>query len=150
VTRTRIAALFVLALAACREEPAPPAAAPTAAPTAAAPAAAQPPKTVMPPDAPREPVGEVTKSPEGGQSVRIGGVTIDVAPDLPERPHPEGGFSLETSNGIAMSLRGWPILLRDGHVYVGGKDFGEAPEQSRIVLSKDGVRVAGELRGPLP
>jgi hypothetical protein len=82
--------------------------------------------------------------------MEIGGVVIVTTADLPARPDVEGSFSVATGNELTLKLRGWPITLRDGKVYVDFKDFGPAPQGSEIQLSPAGVKVGGELRGPLP
>lgn len=119
-------------------------------PEAAAPGALvtpTPSAPVMP--TPSVPVGEYKVSTEGAQSITIGGVVIETAADLPQR-EASASTSVMGNNQVAVTLRGWQVVVHDGRVLVGGQDFGLAPSGSHVRLSKDGVRVGEELRGPLP
>jgi len=99
--------------------------------------------------APSVPVGEYKVSNEGAQSITVGGIVIETSADLPERA-PSAVASITGNNQVVVVLRGWQIIVHEGRVLVGGHDFGPAPTGSRVQLSKDGVRVGEELRGPLP
>jgi hypothetical protein len=141
MTLVRTSALLLsIACAACGGED----------PSAPAGASAKPASAGTGPQPPGEAVGRYEPGASGGQALAIGGVTIRLASDVPDRPTGEGGFTMQVQNGIGAALRGWPIVLRDGHVFVGGQDFGAAPEGSKIEIANDGVRVDGELRGELP
>jgi hypothetical protein len=101
------------------------------------------------PEAPPKPVGTFETSADGGTRTTINGLDIEVAADVPQRPK-DAPAVVNGDNQVVITLRGWPIVARDGRLYVGGKDFGAAPAGSRVRVAKDGVYVDGELRGPLP
>lgn len=125
----RALALLALALAACHRDP----------PAPAASASASGSSGVA--------VGSYSTK-DGGQTLTVNGYTLETAPDLPER---EGSTTTTSGdNQTVVVLRGWSIVIRDGKVAVAGRDFGAAPAGSTIRVAKDGVRVGGELRGPLP
>ncbi len=130
--RTALAlGLMLLALPACAPEPAAPAA-----------------DGARPPAGP--PAGTLTKTSAGGQVVHVNDVSIEIAPDLPARGSAAAPAASGTGNGTVLVLRGWPIELRAGRIHVAGQDFGEVPAGSQVLIAREGVHVAGVLRGPLP
>lgn len=154
----RIGGLLAVALlaASCSREAAPPTASTPAAPTspasasagAASPASAETPAPAAPP-VPVLPTGKYTAAQDGGQSVVLGDVRIETAADLPERTQPEGSV-VSGGNQLVFVLRGWPIVVHEGRLTIAGREFGAVPKGSVIRLSKDGVHVDAEHRGPLP
>jgi hypothetical protein len=131
--RRALTPILFLALAGCSRETSAPTAA--SSPGASASAAA------------RDPVG-VYEAKDGGQVVSVGGYSIETAADLPERKN--STTSVTGDNQTVVVLRGWSIVVRDGKVTVGGREYGAVAAGGKIRLAADGVRVDGELRGPLP
>ncbi len=152
--------LVALAAAGCRRDPPP---APSVATTTAAPASTGTAATTSSPasgavsavanqpapEAPAKPIGTYEQSADGVTRMTIGGLEIEVAADVPERAK-DAPKVVDGDNQVVITLRGWPIQARDGRIYVAGKSFGDAPAGSRVRITKEGVHVGGELRGPLP
>jgi len=160
----RIGGVLVAALlaASCSGEAPPPAASTPAAPASSAsapagaaaptspasPTSAEAPAPAAPP-VPALPPGKYTAAQDGGQSVVLGDVRIETTADLPEYKRSDQ-VVVSGDNQVVFVLRGWPIVVHEGRLAIAGHDFGAAPAGSVIRLSKDGVHVDAEHRGPLP
>lgn len=155
--RSALVLVLALAAAACRRDPPPPSVAPAGAGgTTAASSTPSPGSAALPasagreePAAPAKPAGTYVQGADGVTRMTIGGLDIEVAADVPERAK-DAPKIVDGENQLLITLRGWPIQARDGRIYVAGKSFGEAPAGSQVRITKDGVHVGGELRGPLP
>lgn len=163
--RSTLVVVLALAAVACRRDPPPPGAATAASGTTGAAAASAQPSGGEAPgskpagatassaassaEAPGKPIGTYVQGNDGVTRMTISGLEIEVAADVPDRSKdaPKGA---DGDNQVVVTLRGWPIQVREGQLYVAGKAFGDAPAGSRVRLAKDGVYVGGELRGALP
>ena len=122
--RALLALAFAASLAACRKDPPPPNGNMTVS------------------------VGNYSTSASGAQIVSINGITIQADPDLPERT--SGTQAVTGDNMTVVVLRGWPVAVGGEKLLVAGQEFGAVPKNVLIRLSKEGVYVGDELRGPLP
>src|SRR5688572_10323265 len=84
----------------------------------------------------------------GGGKLQINGVVFEIDSSV--------HFvysSVSTSPGgttTRATVDGHDFGLRDGHVFVGEKDYGAASAGTTVRITSAGVTVGGELRGPLP
>lgn len=115
---------FAVSLAACRKDPPPPSGSTTMS------------------------VGNFSTSASGAQIVSINDIIIQMDPDLPERT--SGTQTVSGDNQTVVVLRGWQIAVGGETLKVAGQEFGKVPPNTLIRLSKSGVYVGDELRGPLP
>src|SRR5262245_13234909 len=98
---------------------------------------------------PEEPSpGRVNVDSGGAGNVQIDGVTFEFDSSVrflysSKSTNPGDSTSSATVNGHAFGLR-------DGKVFVGEREYGAASPGTTVQVTSAGVRVGGEMRGPLP